>query len=157
VLAIHVPPLRERRQDIPLLVSHFLAQTCADLGLPQKDITPEALAWLSVQPWPGNVRELGNYVRRLVVHTGGATIDQEHLHADEHPAAPASGEPGGVKPYLDAKTLILDEFTKSYVGELMRKTRGNISVAARLSGLERWSLQKILKRVGISPADYSED
>jgi len=157
VLTIQTPPLRERREDIALLAVHFLQRSCKEMRLPLKDIAPDGLAYLVSREWPGNVRELLNFVRRLVVFAPGEVIDaaaarlvdggQELLRA-----APAA-EQGG---YQEAKNRALEAFTRTYVDQLLTRTRGNISEAARLSGLERVSLQKILKRLGIEAREFKD-
>ena len=71
VVTLHVPPLRERRSDIPMLVSHFVATTCRENGLRNKRIDDQALAVLQAHEWPGNVRELRNIIERMVILSGG--------------------------------------------------------------------------------------
>jgi two-component system nitrogen regulation response regulator NtrX len=78
VISLHVPPLRERKGDIPLLAAHFLRGFCAQAALQPKQFTPAALAALSAHPWPGNVRELRNCVERLVM-----MVPDEHIGADD--------------------------------------------------------------------------
>ncbi len=79
VVPIHLPPLRERREDIPLLVGHFIRQFCQELGVKQKGIDPEALQYLMDYRWKGNVRELENLIQRLVVMTDAEIITAAHL------------------------------------------------------------------------------
>jgi DNA-binding NtrC family response regulator len=158
VLTIHVPPLRERCEDVPLLASAFLHQTCLEMNAPAKDISPEALAYLSGRSWPGNVRELQNFVRRLTVFCPGERIDIPLVRLVEGqcagPAGPDPGPAGGLGTYREAKHHLLDDFTRRYVRSLLAQTGGNISEAARVSGLERVSLQKILKRLSIEAGEF---
>src|SRR4029078_3667640 len=77
----HVAPLRERREDIPLLARHFIAELSAEYGKRPKELTREALDLLMTQPWPGNVRELRNIIERLVIMTPGDRIEARHLPA----------------------------------------------------------------------------
>ncbi|GAB7078804.1 sigma-54-dependent transcriptional regulator [Megalodesulfovibrio paquesii] len=163
VLTVATPPLRERREDIPLLAAHFLAQTCEEMRLTPKVLGPEVVACLCERPWPGNVRELQNFVRRLAVFCPGPQVQLAHLRQAEGQPVEASGGNGGgpgvaggpaagpcepLAPYKDAKALVLERFTRNYVERILEMTGGNISEAARLSGIERVSLQKILKRIG---------
>lgn len=150
VLTIHTPPLRERRDDIPLLADHFVAATCRELSSPVKRISPGALACLAGREWPGNVRELQNYIRRLVVFCPGDTIDTAHLRLVDGTTCPTTAETPSLVPYKEAKGAVVEDFTRRYVEGLLRQTGGNISEAARLSGIERVSLQKILRRLGTS-------
>jgi DNA-binding NtrC family response regulator len=148
VLSLHVPPLRERTEDIPRIASHFLRSVCRELGVPQKTLSDEALSFLASRAWPGNVRELLNLVRRMAVFCPAERIEAAHVRQAESGGRPM-GAAERVSPYKEAKRLVLDEFTRDYVARLLEHTGGNISEAARLSGVERFSLQKILKRLGI--------
>lgn len=150
VLTIHTPPLRERRDDIPLLADHFVVTTCRELSCAPKRISPGALACLAGREWPGNVRELQNYIRRLVVFCPGETIDTAHLRLVDGTTCTTTVETPPLVPYKEAKGAVVEDFTRRYVERLLRQTGGNISEAARLSGIERVSLQKILRRLGTS-------
>jgi DNA-binding NtrC family response regulator len=124
------------------------------MGLPPKDIAPEVLAFLAARPWPGNVRELQNFMRRLAVFARTPTVDLALVRlADNNAGGPADADTG-LPPYKDAKSKILDDFTRTYVRQLLAMTEGNISQAARISGLERVSLQKILRRLDIDAERY---
>lgn len=148
VLSVRVPPLRERREDIPLLVRDFIVKTCQEMGLPPMAIDPSALGFLSRQPWPGNVRELLNYVRRLAVFSNGKTIDLPLINFVQRDLEkPTLSETAML--YKDAKKEALDIFSKNYLTQLLMKTHGNISESSRLSGLERASIQKIIKRLNM--------
>lgn len=152
VLGIVTPPLRDRREDIPLLAAHFLAQACAELRLPQKSLEPEALVCLAERPWRGNVRELQNFVRRLAVFCPGPQVELSHLRLAEGGLASVSSAAGDdPAPYKQAKAQVLDDFTRRYVRQVLERSGGNISEAARISGIERVSLQKIIKRTGGLP------
>ncbi|NJB69251.1 DNA-binding NtrC family response regulator [Desulfobaculum xiamenense] len=153
VLNVHVPALNRRTEDIPLLAHHFLSQACREMRLMPKEIAPEVLAWLTSRPWPGNVREMQNFMRRLAVFSQGDVIDLALVRlAEARPDAEPADD--SLPPYKDAKSRVMDEFTRNYVTELLRKTAGNISEAARVSGLERVSLQKILRRLDIDAERY---
>ncbi len=156
VLNVNVPALRERKEDIPLLVNTFLEQVCREMGLPELRIDPSALSYLSAREWQGNVRELLNFVRRLAVFCPGEEIELSLVHfldASGNNSQPATGT---IVPYKEAKARVVDEFTRTYVQELLRQTRGNISEAARMSGLERVSLQKIMRRLDIRAEQWRD-
>jgi DNA-binding NtrC family response regulator len=161
VLTLTLPPLRERVEDIPLLARHFLRKTCAEMGLAEKEMEPEVLQWMSSCPWPGNVRELQNFVRRMTVFCAGARMDmalvrtvlegaggtrlsQERARAPKNPTAA----------YKEAKAEVVNAFTLEYVRDLLTRTRGNVSEAARISGLSRVALQKMLARMGEHAAAF---
>lgn len=154
VLPLRIPPLRERREDIPLLAGLFLSQTCREINVAEKSFSTSAISVLCRRDWPGNVRELQNVVRRTALFCSGPIVEPVHLGFDgvsddawNPPAAEAAS-------YKEAKGKLVDSFTRQYVTDLLRKNGGNVSEAARLSGLERVSLQKILKRLGIDPATF---
>ncbi|MBI4508805.1 MAG: sigma-54-dependent Fis family transcriptional regulator [Deltaproteobacteria bacterium] len=150
VLQIRLPALRERRQDIGLLACHFLSRHAAMLGRDVRDIAPEALAALEAWSWPGNVRELENAIERAVVlgHAGRVELRDlpdsiSGLGARRQPAVTSS-----TMTYSQAKEAVLDAFERAYVEELLGKTGGNISEAARLAGLDRSNFKRILRRSG---------
>jgi DNA-binding NtrC family response regulator len=149
VLSIHVPPLRERQEDIPRLVRRFMIQTCREMNMDPMEIEPAAMAWLSSQPWPGNVRELLNMVRRLVVFSNGGPINSALIRLVGGHGDPAADmvSPDEPVPYKTAKKQALDIFSRTYLTRLFEHTRGNISETARISGLERASIQKIIRRL----------
>ncbi len=156
VLTITTPSLRVRQEDIPLLAAHFLAQSCAEMRLPPKVLGPEAVACLAERPWPGNVRELQNFIRRLAVFCPGAQVELAHLRQAEGGTGgpgPCATQAEPLAPYKEAKAHVLDGFTKRYVEQVLERSGGNISAAARISGIERVSLQKILKRMGAGGKD----
>ncbi|WP_243368116.1 sigma-54-dependent transcriptional regulator [Fundidesulfovibrio soli] len=157
VLTVRVPSLRERPKDVGLLAMHFLGRTCAELDTGEKEFTPDALDFLGSRHWPGNVRELLNFVRRAAVFSSGPVITETQVRLlDAQVRAPGAGcgVATGLAPYVEAKERVVDDFTRAYVLKLMERTKGNVSQAARLSGLERVSVQKILKRLGIDPAGF---
>lgn len=154
VLSIQTPPLRERRCDIPLLASCFLTQACRDMDIEPKHLSPAALASLTERDWPGNVRELQSYIRRVAVFSTGTTVDATHLRLGEGTRAPSSLQDEEIVTYKDAKHALIETFTHNYMSKVLGNTGGNISEAARLSGLERVSLQKILRRMNIDAGEF---
>lgn len=154
VLSIHVPPLRERTEDIPIIASHFLLKVCRELEVPQKEFADEVLAYLASRQWPGNVRELLNLVRRLAVFCPDNRITLAHARLVESGLCIQNEMPFIAAPYKEAKHVAMDSFTRTYVQRLLEHTHGNISEAARISGVERFSLQKIIKRMHINSDDF---
>ncbi len=153
VLSITVPPLRERREDIPLLVREFMVKTCGEMEMDPMEIDPMAMIYLARQPWQGNVRELLNYVRRLAVFSNGQTIDLPLIHLVDGNPPPASTSR---VLYREAKKEVLDIFSKDYLTQLFKDTRGNISETSRISGLERASIQKIIKRLNMDISQFRD-
>ena len=160
VVTLSMPPLRERPEDIPLLTRHFLHRTCVEMGLTTKELEVPVLQWLTAQPWPGNVRELQNFVRRLVVFATGPRLNMALVHlVEEKTTSPRQKTPSMEQPislvaYKQAKAEVVDAFTVRYLRELMTATRGNVSEAARISGLSRVAVQKILARTGEHAATF---
>jgi len=149
VLTVATPPLRDRADDIPLLAATFLEQCCAEMRLPAKVLGPEVVACLAARRWPGNVRELQNFLRRLAVFCPTSQVDMNHLRQAE--GGNAHCPPSALDqlaPYKQAKAKVLDDFTRRYLEQVLEKTGGNVSEAARVSGIERVSLQKIIRRMG---------
>ncbi|MBL7205416.1 MAG: sigma-54-dependent Fis family transcriptional regulator [Desulfobacteraceae bacterium] len=161
VVTLRTPSLNEIRKDIPLLVNHFTRMACSELGISPKRISTEALEDLMNRCWPGNVRELQNLVRRVVVFSPDSIIRAAELRALEGLKIPAAfieevedNRKNEIEPYRQAKDWIVNQFTSAYVSDILKKTGGNVTRAAELSGLGRASLQKIMRRLGIKSDKY---
>lgn len=137
VFTIHVPPLRERREDIPLLTEHFLDQYARAMGKPRMTLSPEARAILVSYRWPGNVRELENAIERALVVGKTDTIQPNQL--------PLRVEREGAEP--PEMTLVAIE--KEHIERVMREEDGNITRAAQTLGIDRGTLYNKIKRYGI--------
>ncbi|MBI2163177.1 MAG: sigma-54-dependent Fis family transcriptional regulator [candidate division NC10 bacterium] len=150
VIPIHIPPLRERREDIPLLAEHFLRGSAAS-GKAIRGLTPAAMAALLRHPWPGNARELENVVKRAVTLTVGEQITPEALLLETSPApAPAT------LLAQSARRPTLDELTGEYVALVLREVSGDKAKAAEILGISKRTLYRWEKRLGagdsVSPA-----
>jgi DNA-binding NtrC family response regulator len=155
VLSLEIPPLRKRKEDIPFLAKYFLDQTSKELEMEKIEIDYEAMNMISSMPWYGNVRELQNFMRRLAVFSGGGRIDQKLINIVEgSDDSPADEKEKELKNYKDAKKEVVDSFSRKYLINLLEKTSGNISRVSRLSGLERVSVQKIIKRLEIDASQF---
>jgi DNA-binding NtrC family response regulator len=143
VVPIHVPPLRERREDIPLLVDHFVRRYSREFHKPIGGLEPEALAAMMEYPWPGNVRELQNIIERLVGLVDGPVIGLSDLPLDlflpDHRAK-------AVEPQALPLKTASDEFERQIVLRVLERVRWNQSEAARILGLHRNSLKIKLER-----------
>lgn len=152
VVPIHIPPLRERLSDVPLLATHFVEKICRSEGLPPKTLTPEALVHLSRYSWPGNVRQLENAIEMAVVLSG----DREHLGPSDF-LLPVEEERKPVQPVSGSRILVPDhglDFEATVNGieldlirQALRKTNGNKKMAAALLGLKRTTLTAKLKNL----------
>jgi DNA-binding NtrC family response regulator len=154
VLPIVLPPLRERREDIPPLVDHFLSKRCAELGKPIKAVSPELMDLFLRNPWEGNVRELENIILRGILFAPREEIRPEDVGFSQTARGDAPALDLTRYPYRQAKEDSLRRFHQEYIGKLLKETRGNISQAAQICGLERQGLQQIMRRYGMRAEDY---
>ncbi len=143
VLPINIPPLRERREDIPFLAEHFVKKLSRDLGAKAESISEGAIRKLAGYHWPGNVRELENVIERSLVLSSGAQLEAADIKLDVSPRAASAAEsflPDG---------MTLDEHEQAIIREALRRADGNKSQAARLLGLTRNALRYRLSQMGM--------
>ena len=155
VVPIFLPPLRERTEDIPLLVHHFIDKYNPSSSQPVKGISEDALACLGKYPWPGNVRELENTIQRII-----SLIDHDFIQIEDVPEK--------IKSYSDAHLIGAEmihsykkfknekilQFGRQYLIEMLKENRGNISQISRSSGLSRTTLYRMLKKYNINKIRY---
>ena len=153
VVPIHLPPLRERVEDIPLLVEHFLKRFAARLSKPVPRVNPEALALLLAHPWPGNIRELENLVERAVLLAESDVIGPGDLPGLRPGGTPGGGlgadealEDLGLKEYVRVHTARLE---RARIQRVLEAEDGNVTRAARRLGISRKSLQTKMKEYGL--------
>ncbi len=164
VVAISLPPLRERTDDIPLLAYHFLQKYAARAGRDVRRIAPAAMDVLQVQPWQGNVRELENAIEYAVVFCRGDEITVDALPTSRGQRSgsglPRSARDSGLAlpaglldlPYRDAKQRAMDAFDEAYFDAILKRAGGNVSEAARQAGLDRSNFRRAAKRSGMGGA-----
>lgn len=158
VLPVHIPPLRERREDIALLARHFLAIFRARFDLPVKTLGEAGISWLLEQDWPGNVRELENTLQRGLLLAEGDEIEPRHLQppGEDGTTTVMQGTAAMRQlPFNEARARVLETFEHDYLENLLACSGGNITRAARTAGKERRSLGRLLKKHHIDPARYS--
>jgi len=160
VVTISLPPLRERREDIPLLANHFFRLFTKAHG--RQDLTgldSSFMVLLLDYSWPGNVRELKNLIEGAVVLSDGPSLARsdvpETLNLPEEIGDLEVADQRGVSEYSRARDLILDSFDRKYFQRLLALYGGNLSEAARKSGLGRKTLYNRLRRIGILPVNFS--
>lgn len=160
VVSVVMPSLSEIRNDIPLLAQHFLEMYCREHDRGELEFMPEALQCLLRRPWRGNIRELQNTINRAVLLSNGEVITPHDLLGGE---ADFSRENGGPMqnqtcflhlPYKEAKEEVLSFFTRSYLANILTTNQGNVSAAARQSGMERQALQRLLRRFGVEAREF---
>jgi DNA-binding NtrC family response regulator len=147
VLRVDVPPLRERLEDLPLLVGCFLEQLEATDKLAL--FTEEVIGQMRRHTWPGNVRELRNYVERFVIFDEGSLSSETAGAGPSSTAAPGAPEVDIQVPFRDAKDRTIAEFERAYLTSLLAWAQGNVSRAARKANLDRMYLHRLLQRHGI--------
>ncbi len=149
VIPIHIPPLRDRREDIPLLAQGFLDEAIDRLNNNVQGFTRAALEKLITRAWPGNIRELMN----VVEYTAASAEEGSWIEADAIPQPICSTDKDGhLLPFLEAKA----DFESNYLEHLMRVTAGNVAQSARIAGRYRPDIYKLLRKHNITPADYKD-
>jgi len=170
VVTIQLPPLRERREDIPEFVQHFLKKYAAEFGNESPAISADALAVLQAEPWPGNVRELENVTRRLLLAARGLSIGADAVRqtlavrtSDKTPSANslpalaaallARAQRGELH---DVHAQVLAEAEREVLTQAILLAQGNQAKAARWLGLSRLTLREKLKQLGLHPGQHEE-
>ncbi|MBU1052419.1 MAG: sigma-54 dependent transcriptional regulator [Proteobacteria bacterium] len=146
VIPIHLPPLRERKEDIPVLVTHFIKRFSIEMKKDIKEITPSAIQGLLSRDWSGNVRELENTIEYAVAMSTGNTIGEETILQSQ------KTKDENIKPLKEAK----NNFEKEYMSNILSITEGNISKAAELAGKYRADFYELLKKHNINSADFKK-
>jgi two-component system, NtrC family, response regulator len=143
LIQIEVPPLRQRKDDIPLLASYFIDQASKTYSIPPKNISDDSIEWLVHQQWPGNVRELKNIMERTLLLSTG-----DHISPHDFIAA---GKPGEINRRTSAKTL--DEMEKQMIISTLEEYGGNLSRSSEKLGISRATLYRKMEKHGISNRD----
>lgn len=156
VVTIHMPPLREMIEDIPLLVSHFMGQAVREFGVAPKSISSGAMKYLMRQAWPGNVRQLENMVKKAMIFCRREAMEADDFVAPAHALdeGPGAVDPPQSLPFREARDRLVAEFTVQYVRRALEISRGNISAAARASGLERQHFQQLMKKHAVDAGEF---
>ena len=157
ILHLEMPPLRERSGDAALLAASFIELCGVRFGLGEKTLSPATVDWFERYTWPGNVRELENFIYREYLLTEGRVIDiplppkldrERRIQPDRR-----NGEIAGAK-FGDAKLRAIAEFERQYLLSMLAAADGNVTHAAKLSGKERRTFGKLLKKHGIEKSHY---
>ena len=145
VIPFHVPPLRDRREDIGLLAEHFMNEFTSAYGRKRKEFSHEAMKMLEDYYWPGNVRELRNLIERIVIMNPQIRIDARHIPISSSRRSVFDTE----MPQFSSLQEVREAAEREYITKKLEEARGNISRAAELLGLERSHLYKKMKALGI--------
>ena len=152
VVPIHIPPLRERPEDLELLIDYYLDIFSQIADREKLTLSPEALYRLKAHPWYGNIRELKNTLERVCILCPRNRIEAEDLEFLTHAAAPTDIPLPFVNAQLDynsAKQVALQHFQRTYISAILKRTHGNITEAARQMGIPRPSLHRMMKELGM--------
>ncbi len=160
VVTLELPPLRERPEDVRPIAEALLARPEVVDRLGRRAFTEEALALLARWPWPGNVRELVNVVRHALALSSGAAIGPEalpaHVRGDEVDEDEAGAAPDPVavagRAYHEAKDEVLATFERRYLLRMLEACEGNLSEAARRSGVDRKTIERLVRKFGVDPS-----
>jgi two-component system nitrogen regulation response regulator NtrX len=160
VIPFHVPPLRERRDDVPLLARHFIGEIAAEYGRRPKELSSEAMNVLVGQSWPGNVRELRNIIERLVIMTPGDRIEPRHLPAPLLAGSPGASDATGAAALagrgFPSLSTAREDFEKRYIWRKYQECGGNMSRTAEALQVERSNLYRKMKGYGLLPLRKGE-
>jgi DNA-binding NtrC family response regulator len=152
VIPLHVPLLKDRTDDIPILVDHFLTKFSKEyLDAEQKSVAPRAMSALRRYDWPGNVRQLENSLHRIFVLSENDEIDLEDLRPDISEGAPPLGD---FQVEIPEQGVLLEDIMKEYICVALAKTHGNQTKAAELLGISRRRLQNRIQNYGIDSQEF---
>ncbi len=152
VMSITMPPLRERTSDVEMLANHFIQKCSTEYknGGP-KSLHPDTIQWMKRYDWPGNIRELENFIHREFLLADDVCI---RTSLEKPRAGVPEGKLSFDAPFNEIKQRVVAEFEREYLSWLMRESRGNVTVAAKLAKKERRALGKLLKKYGIDRKYY---
>jgi DNA-binding NtrC family response regulator len=159
VINIRLPSLRERRDDIPVLASHFLERYKKQYEKDIKCISPELMDYFMAKDWAGNVRELENVIERGVIMGSGDVLDlsgigvQESTSAADQACLPSSADIFSMT-FKEAKDRLLEKFQSEYISKVLTRNDGNVSQAARESGLKRQYLHRLMREINIDSRSF---
>jgi two-component system nitrogen regulation response regulator NtrX len=148
VIPFSVPPLRDRREDIPLLAEHFLREFTTAYGRKPKELTPEAYQLLTEYHWPGNVRELKNLIERIVILNPQVRVDARHI-----PLNTLRRQPDRPPDRFGSLQEVREAAEREYILKKLEEAHGNVTRTAELLGLERSNLYRKMKTLGIGPRE----
>jgi DNA-binding NtrC family response regulator len=155
VIPLHVPPLREHPEDVPLLVNFLIQKFSAEYTEAQpKQVTPQAISALRRYQWPGNIRQLENYLRRIFVLSENEVIDKDELPPE---ILDTSLPTTDVEFDIPEEGVSLDEIIKEYVCSALTKSNGNQIQAAKLLGISRRKLQHRMQKYGLQSQDFKTE
>ncbi len=160
VVPIRVPALQERREDIPVLARHFMQRMAQSIGLPQREISDDAMAVLQAKDWPGNVRELRNMIERLLIMAPGK--EDSAIRADMLPPEITASSAAALRQAGNGEIMAMplrearEQFEREYLLAQINRFGGNISRTASFVGMERSALHRKIKALGVHPHERGQ-
>ena len=156
IMDIHLPPLRNRREDIPLLIEHFIKRSNQKMNRSIEKVSQEAMRILMDYHWPGNVRELDNVLQRCLILRDSGIIEADDLPKSLSPDIKSTSSPlfdPGQIPFLKAR----EAFEHQYLQELLRVNSGNVTRSALMAGISRRHLQELMKKFDLRTGEDEEE
>ena len=156
IVSISTPSLQEIPEDIPLIANHYLSIYRSEFNTPPKRFSEDTLKMLISRRWTGNVRELQNEIRKAVIFSTGEIITPQDFQYDAKDLLCPEGTipiPTGFA-YKEARRSLLERFNVTYISDLLKECHGNVSLAAKKAGLERQSLQHLMRKYAISSEEF---
>jgi two-component system, NtrC family, nitrogen regulation response regulator GlnG len=150
VARVEIPPLRQRREDIPMLVEHIVLQAARAANRSAPVVPPTTIALLARHDWPGNVRELRNVLEQALALSPGTALDPALLSLPDAPSSSPEAGTGEALPFRAARERLIEAWEREYLVELLRKAGHNVSEAARRAGLSRVYLHELIRKHGLS-------
>lgn len=154
VLTLSLPPLRERRDDIPPLANHLVRRFCSTYRKPEASLSDRALHKLQSYDWPGNIRELENALHKAVVHSTSPDIAESDIVLQNRVASAKTPDDVDLLPFDQAKDRLVSRFEREYVSSLLKLCSGNVTKAAKRAGKHRRTFWEMMRRYNLSRSDF---
>jgi len=151
VVSLHMPPLKERMEDLPILVEHFINRYSIEYDKPIEGLSKDTMKAFMSYSWPGNIRELENKIQQIIVMSTTPVIDVEDIHL---PISEPGSKGSELEDFNIAKKRIVYFFAKNYLTQLLTEEGGDVVSAARRAGKSRTGLWNLLKKFNISPGKF---
>ncbi len=151
IVSLHMPPLKERMEDIPILVEHFINRYSIEYNKPIEGLSKDTMKAFMSYSWPGNIRELENKIQQKIVMSTTPVIDVEDIYL---PISNPSSKGSELEDFNSAKKRIVYSFAKNYLKQLLTEQGGDVVSAARRAGKSRTGLWNLLKKYNISPGKF---
>ncbi len=151
IVSLYIPSLRERKEDVPILVEHFINKYSKKYNKPYKEITEDTMRAFISYSWPGNIRELENVIQQIIVMSTTSVISAVNIQL---PISEPIAKKSKHEYFKVAKKKVIDSFEKSYLIQLMEECQGNVVRAAKIAGKSRTGLWNLLKKYDIAPRHF---